>query len=198
MLSENLLFLKCGIGKTKHLNDDKDCLVLGNPNIIAPTLLKNRYKPSSLVLNESTIWITGGFKFEQKTTEFFTLGQEMTKGPELPFKIFGHCMVQVDEQTVYIIGGRQEKEPDPAGYILPEEDKGLRKIWKIDPTNNFAIELGPDLIEERSDHACATMRINGKIFIVAAGGVKNRSVELLDTSAPEEGWKCGKYFVIFN
>ena len=62
------------------------------------------------MLNESTIWITGGFKFEQKTTEFFTLGQETTKGPELPFTIFSHCMVQVDDQTVYIIGGKQEKE----------------------------------------------------------------------------------------
>ena len=182
----------CGIGKTNNFNDDKDCLVLGNPSIIAPKLLENRYKPSSIVLNNSTIWITGGTKYQQKITEFFSLGQETTKGPELPFTIFSHCMVQVDDQTVYIIGGKQEKEFNSVGKA---ELKGLRQTWKIDPTNNFAIQPGPDLIEERADHACATMKIKEKIFIVAAGGVNNRSVELLNTSAPEDGWKCGKYMI---
>ena len=47
----------------------------------------------------------------------------------------------------------------------------------------------------RREHACATMQVNGRIFIVAAGGRKKSSVELLDTSLPEEGWKLGAYHI---
>ena len=165
-------------------NGSINCFVLGNPNIIAPKLLENRPNASSVVLDDSKIWITGGFH-TRKTTEFFSLDQETINGPELPITISGHCMVQVDAQTIYIIGGDE-------GNLV---NIGRNLTWKVDPTNNFKMEPGPSLIEGRREHACATMQVNGRIFIVAAGGRKKSSVELLDTSSPEEGWKLGAYHI---
>ena len=49
----------------------------------------------------------------------------------------------------------------------------------------------------RWKHSCSKMKIEGRIFLAVAGGVKFGSVafldsvELLDTAFPEQGWKMG-------
>ena len=52
---------------------------------------------------------------------------------------------------------------------------------------------GPNMLVERAEHACGTMKINGKTFIVAVGGVDKKSVELLDTNLPNNNasWRLG-------
>ena len=169
--------------------------VIENSNIIISKLLEDSHKsPSSIVLENSRIWITGGlYSLHCKRTQFFTLDQKLINGPELPIPISGHSMVQVDAQTVYVIGGTK-----PLKFGLSEDrltEDSIDKTWKFDPTNNFKMEPGPSLIERRFQHACATMKVNGKIFIVVAGGHKKISVEFLDTTEPEKGWKLGKYIV---
>ena len=98
-------------------------------------------------------------------------------------------MMQVDSRTVYIIGGLQN------GSLASPSNK----IWSIDISsdnfsNVFWIE-GPSLNEPRYRHACGKMNVNGKMFIVVAGGSKHGSVELLDISSSSDikGWKLGKY-----
>ena len=49
----------------------------------------------------------------------------------------------------------------------------------------------------RFDHTSSKMKIDGKTFLVVAGGLNENekhldSVELLDTTCPDEGWKIGK------
>ena len=52
---------------------------------------------------------------------------------------------------------------------------------------------GPNMLVERAEHACGTMKINGKTFIVAAGGKDRKSVEILDTTLPNVNvsWRKG-------
>ena len=47
-------------------------------------------------------------------------------------------------------------------------------------------------IVKRMQHAGAKMKINGKIFIVVVG--PSNTVEILDTSSPNNGWEFGENF----
>ena len=139
----------------------------------------------SVVLNESKIWITGGVSNNgnvEKSTEIISLDQPLVPGPDLPFTVFAHSMVLVDPTTIYLIGGWQN-------------DQLSNKTWIIDPTNKFQIKVGPSLNIARNFHSCSKMKIEGRIFLVVAGGHNHGktldSVELLDTTCPDKGWKMG-------
>ena len=93
-------------------------------------------------------------------------------------------MVLVDPTTIYLIAGFQNEQKS-------------NKTWIINPSNNFQIRMGPPLNIARWKHSCSKMKIEGRIFLVVAGGATFGSValldsvELLDTAFPEQGWKMG-------
>ena len=96
------------------------------------------------------------------------MGQPLVKGPDLPFSISFHSMIQYDEKSIYIIGGYQN------GSIS-------NKTWIVDPTNEFQIKEGPSLKKSRCNHGCAKMTLNGRTILVVAGGAgAEHSVEILD------------------
>ena len=102
------------------------------------------------------------------------MGQPSVKGPELPFRIDGHSMIQYDEKSIYIIGGWQN-------------DFRSKKTWIVNPTNEFKLKEGPSLNKARISHGCAKMTLNGKTILVVAGGQGEGletldSVEILDPS----------------
>ena len=41
----------------------RDCLVIGNADVILDQMLESRYGSASLVLDKSTLWVTGIFIF---------------------------------------------------------------------------------------------------------------------------------------
>ena len=93
-------------------------------------------------------------------------------------------MVQVDLKSIYLIGGRQNS-------VLYES----ANTWIIDPTNNFEMKEGPKMNYARTEHSCAIMRLNNKIFIVVFGGYRGTASakpEILDTSSPTNKWQIGK------
>ena len=53
-------------------------------------------------------------------------------GPVLPFTISEHCMVKYDDNSIYIIGGKQN------GVFS-------NKTWIMDPRNDFQLREGPSL-----------------------------------------------------
>ena len=63
------------------------------------------------------------------TTEFVKPNQGPILGPELPFKISSHGMIQYSKNAVIIIGGRQN------GTVS-------RRTWIMDPTNEFELKSG--------------------------------------------------------
>ena len=156
-------------------------------------MLEKRKSASSVVLNQRTLWVTGGNGGveDKKSTEFISLDQQPSvQGPVLPFTIKFHSMVEANSTSIYIIGGVQN------GRIS-------NKTWISDPTNNFEITPGPPLNSEREGHCCSKMKIDGRIFLVVAGGNSSsfmeletnfKSVELLDLNAENPKWQTGKYY----
>ena len=185
ILQNNLLIF----GGNENNKDTKNVSVIGMPNGWSNNMMIPRSMMSSVVLNESKIWITGGFINNDglKSTEIFSLDQPPIPGPDLPFKVYDHSMVLVNPSTIYLIGGCQNKQTS-------------NRTWIIDPTNNFQIKVGPSLNIARYWHSCSKMRIKGRIFLVVAGGHNNGnnldSVELLDTTCPDNGWKKGMKYKI--
>ena len=202
-------FLLCGglewKQKKKYRLDDsmsdisKEVMVLGEP-IKNFEMNVSRISASYVLLNHNQIWITGGLNRENdyeesKSTEFISYDDNSEKfvaipGPKLPFKIFYHCMVQVDAHRIYIIGGVQNHQSTAA-------------TWIVNPLNFSDIKSGPRMRRWRSRHSCAKMEINGKIFIVVVGDglsgdviVNVETVELLDTSSPNQKWTMGKIYII--
>ena len=146
---------------------------------------------SSVVLNKSKLWITGGIQRRSSTnsTEIISLDQPPVPGPDLPFTVYGHSMVLVDSTTIYLIGGCQNGQES-------------NKTWIIDPTNDFQVKEGPSLNISRVGPSCSKMKIHGNIFLVVAGGSNYHgnagdTVELLDTTCPEQGWKMGMKYCVF-
>ena len=136
-------------------------------------MIEKRTLAASVALDQRTLWIVGGWnRHGLSSTEFIKLGQPSVKGPDLPFTICGHSMIQYDEKSIYIIGGNQN------GSIS-------KKTWIVDPTNEFRITEGPSLKKGRAGHGCAKMTINGRTVLVVAGGYTFGyldSVEILDPS----------------
>ena len=201
--SEVLVYPNTDSDESENEEDDGDdlidCHFLGKQ--MNSMVLERRRNASSIIFNETTIWVTGGhasededslfedledrFSTAKSTTEFIKYGEPSIEGPELPFKIFGHTMVKVNSETVYIIGGFSDEECD--------------QTWVVDLSANFDIKPGPCLNEGRCEHSSSTMKINEKLYIVVAGGrfandygYQLNSVELLDTEFPQNGWIMGK------
>ena len=101
-------------------------------------------------------------------------------------------MIYLNENCIYIIGGFQN-------------DSVSRKTWIVNLNNfnsgkkggkfEFEIKEGPSLNIERKEHSSGKMEINGKIYLIAAGGINDAhpyldSVEILDP-LDNKGWKLG-------
>ena len=184
----------CGgrsIDTAKEVSDY--CKVLGKPSIKTFLMLEKRCSASSVVLNHTKLWITGGFSSttspytSHASTEIISLDQSVIQGPTFPFSVFGHSMVQVNSKTIYLIGGLQDKIHS-------------KKTWIVDPSNNYSMKEGPSMNIARFSHSSAKFKINGRDFLVVSGGYKSpmeilNSIELLDTSLPEpkQAWILGKH-----
>ena len=135
-------------------------------------------------IDQRALWTVGGRYFgnEMKSMDFIKFDQPSVKGPDLPFTISDHSMIQYDEKSIYIIGGFQNNLKS-------------NKTWIVDPTNGFTIREGPSLKEKRIRHKCAKMTINDRTILVVAGGYGNSlnlldSVEILDPLRNKE-WDSG-------
>ena len=154
-----------------------------------PVNLKNKiYASASVALqHQRTLWTVGGRNKSTaqvlSSTDFLKLGQCFTEeGPDLPFTISGHSMINYDEKSLYIIGGIQNNSKS-------------NKTWIVNPTDGFKIREGPSLNEKRFGHQCAKMTINGRTILVVAGGYGKflrplDSVEILDPLR-ENKWNSG-------
>ena len=122
----------------------------------------------------------------KSATEFISLDEpHAVPGPQIPFAVHHHCMVQLDSKSIFIIGGYQN---------------GVKsdKTWIVDPTNNYQVKEGPTMKTVKWVHSCAKMKIKEKNILVVVGNTLDGDledlVELLDTSVPDPKWTIGKTF----
>ena len=167
----------------RGLNYFQDGFIIGNSNIHVK-MLQKRFKSSSVVFHESTLWIIGGSNGLNSlySTEFLSLNQPPFEGPDLPFCIHDHCVIQYDPNRIFLIGGMLNNSIS-------------EKTWIIDPRNGFCLRKGPTLNVARSGHSCTLMKFKDKNLIIVAGGTSHGSkyldsVEILDPKS-SEGWILG-------
>ena len=184
-------FVVCGgLDNSKFFNIEPkgDCTSFGAFRTKSFQMIEGgRVNASSVLLNATTMWITGGKNDGSalNSTEFVTVDGSR-KGIDLPFTVSGHCMVMLEETVILLIGGEQDE-------ILSE------KTWVVNITNAFDISEGPSLNRNRSNHGCEILKdAFGNKIVVVVGGDKVKEVEFLNTSLIEE-WTFGKlkYFLKF-
>ena len=78
-------------------------------------MLSRRAFGASVLIDHNTLWIVGGWSRDfndLSSTELlsFKSDQPPIMGPELPFTIRCHCMIRYDENSIYLIGGKQNNE----------------------------------------------------------------------------------------
>ena len=148
-------------------------------------MLEKRYRASCVILNNKTAWVVGGILAKSSTsTELLSINEGAIKGPDLPFEIWGHCMIKYDENSIYIIGGQQNKSVS-------------NKTWIADSSNGFKIREGPTLNVHRRGHSCGKFEKNGEIVLIVAGGF-DQTLQDLDSMeylipSTGQGWILGMY-----
>ena len=175
-------FVVCvGYGRRSVKKNDCEVIDETGTKIFNMSAAIGRVSASSIKLNQTTIWITGGKDSNSNKlnlTEFVTVNGS-TSGVNLPFRVFGHCMVQYKPDAILLIGGKQNSN------LFSD------RTWIIDPTNGFNITEGPVLKERRKYHSCGTVKDElGNVHVIVAGGYKMDSVEILNTTLMKE-WVTG-------
>ena len=149
--------------------------------------MEPRFAGASIVIkNDLTLWVTGGRTGSQgvftETTEFVKLNEETIPGPNLTEKYMYHCITKINESMVVFIGG-----------YYTEKSSLL-----VDIENDFEMESGPELINERFNHACGTIEWNETTLVIAIGGrseISKNSMEIWDPNS-DIGWEEGEYYFI--
>ena len=121
-------------------------------------MLFKRGSAASTVLNERTLWITGGYIGSQKTdtSEYVTLeGSKI--GPTLPKVLGNHAMAKINESYSIVVGGISSGISDET-YFYDHE----AKEW-LD---------GPNLIQKRAWHGVgiAIDEERNESLIIVTGG----------------------------
>ena len=150
------------------------CLLYGTSQKIM--LNSFRQKHSSVRLNNSMLWIMGGYDgFRNRyinSTEFVTT-EGAVNGPPLPNSLDLHCSVLFPGNgNVYLIGGR----------VGNFGKRSTNRVWVVNPSNKFTFAQGPSLITARHEHMCGTMSIGTKSIIVVAGGNEDLNTGLTSSS----------------
>ena len=173
---------------------NQDCVVIGrDTSTPLVDLTFPRPESASVLIDDSTLWITGAEWGEGLgNSEFVTIESDGSAqsilGPDLPMQVFGHCMAKIDDNTYFLSGG----------YRLDTDSIATKATFFYDMTSETWTR-GPDMIERRAHHSCevfmnpATNHLN----IVLMGGYDYDTqttlvqTELLDMDGGANGWTYG-------
>ena len=132
--------------------------------------------------------MTGGAPYAGKSlssTEIVYGDGSVVRGPPLPSARFGHCMVDLLDGRIMLIGGDSTNE-----------------VWFYYPANRSFVR-GPSLKLVRRFHTCAVFqsRIHQLRYCVLVAGISGEDlqgdwvprVEVLDFSTPSSVWTESEY-----
>ena len=150
-----------------------------------------RSRAASIVINDNTLWVTGGDGYDKgeylASTEYVTLTEAMSgPGPDLPMALYAHAMVAINSTCSMVIGGGGQKGG----------------IWHIFPLTYFYEHNegewinGPSLMQARYTHAAGiiTDEVTGAHFVAVTGGYyPDLDLDLDSTEILQDGeWVQGK------
>ena len=167
----------------------KDCHILKNKAWSKLTSLQEeKFGAGSITIGDS-LWVTGGKNGQplkiRKTSEFVFLNGTTKKGPTLPQPRDGHCMLQLDEKRVMLIG---------SGWY---HDKQTTVNYNF---GNNTFTKGPRLNQKRKEAGCVVFKSpmhDGRPVALVVGGFNSKSTsEILDFTKPGNKWvPCKQTFL---
>ena len=116
-------------------------------------------------------------------TEIINSNGGVTAGISLPYAVYGHCVVTLNDGRVMILGGN-------------DGSSSLRKVLIFNSTSGTFSDA-PDMLYTRDSHACAIFNSPlhyHREVVLAAGGAYRDQVELLDYQTEGSTWQESKKF----
>jgi hypothetical protein len=181
--------LICGGRGPKILDDCYSINPHGIKKAATARLSQPRYYAASVVLNSTTLWMTGGYlpgNVRTKSTEFVQL-TGTSPGPDLPLEVAYHCLVSLNDTTALLIGGQLQ-----SGNFL-------KATWFYN-TDHKTWTDGPSLTIGRYLHSCALFKSpqHGHTDTVIVTGGRNGGNYLASTeflNLDSNYWQSGKVAV---
>ena len=118
----------------------------------------------------------------------------MVQGPELPHPNAGHCMVQLSDKRIMLLGS----EAKNAGQSVTIFDANKQSFSSTTNNNNLKLKF------RRSASACTlfnSLKHNNRSVVLAVGGTGTRTSEVLDHTQNNAAWeqsKCNSMIVDFH
>ena len=165
------------------------CIVFGQTKT-SIKMNEPRYRATSVVLNETTLWIMGGYigssrlvgnhnvgsSYRLSSTEFITLDSSTSvNGPALPNGLSHSCAFKYNDTHSYLTGGL-----DDSGIT----NKVLIFNTILDAGSSSWTE-GPRMNHKRVFHGCTVLHHCQKTWVVVAGGFIGNQGGHLDGNGPK-------------
>ena len=171
----------CGGREASGYNSVDECYSLTSEKAILVTHMSiGRYDAASIVLNDKTLWVTGGYNKNHggnlASTEYVTLTGTMF-GPDLPMTLKGHAMVAINSTSSIVIGGYADGQYGDitTSTLFYDHNEGE---WIT----------GPSLMQARAYHAAGiiTDEVTDEPFVAVTGGFYYNSSVFHNSIAPPE------------
>ena len=182
----------CGGYSAHHKTHHNDCYSLTSQKATLATHMSvARDDAASIVLDDNTLWVTGGTNGSNlhnwlSSTDYVTMSGTLP-GPDLPMTLAQHAMVAINSSSSMVIGGRHRGlGSSRTSTFFYDHIEGK---W-----NN-----GPSLSQKRCGHAAGiiTDKVTNEQFVAVTGGSyyagKYKYVYLDSTEILQDGkWVQGK------
>ena len=153
----------CGGFDGSSIDESDECYSLTSEEATLVTHMSVvRWGAASIVLNDNTLWVTGGINYggTLASTEYLKMTGTMP-GPDLPMALDEHAMVTINNTCSMVIGGWD-------GY------NGVNSASTFYHDHNEGEWInGPSLMQARSEHAAGivTDDVTDEPFVAVTGGL---------------------------
>ena len=110
------------------------------------TMIEKRAFAASLITNENSLWVTGGYWSGGgdednflSSTEYVTKNGESVRGPELPLTLAGHTVIGINSTLSMLIGGTSDGQN---AIDLTYYYDHYNQVWSDGPKLNIGRGFG--------------------------------------------------------
>ena len=163
-------------------NEVYDSCIVFSQTKTSIKMYEPRFLAASVVLNETTLWLLGGFDggfSTLRSTELITMDAATSvKGPALPDVLSEFCVVKYNDTHIYLTGGNVG-----SNYL---NQVSTNEVWihnTILDAGSSSWTEGPRMNTGRRDHGCTVLHHGQNSWVVVAGAWRHSdttSVEILD------------------
>ena len=188
-----------GYKKFSGETSSNECFILDKySSKLFATMTEKRAFAASLITNENSLWVTGGYWSGGgdednflSSTEYVTKNGESVRGPELPLTLAGHTIIGINSTFSMLIGGTSDGQN---AIDLTYYFDHYNQVWSDGPKLNIGRGFG---------HGSGTVTdliTKEKLVVVTCGSTDDeyilQSTEILIDGLWAQGNKNSKIFVL--